>query len=75
MWPRGPASARRREEAGRSSFFSERELGAFQRSFHLPPDATGDEIDAAFRNGVLNVRIAKLQPTPNGSRRVAVRAE
>jgi HSP20 family protein len=45
------------EEAGRTYFFSERECGAFQRSFRLPPDAAGDRIDAAFKNGVLNVRI------------------
>src|SRR6476619_4278955 len=51
------------EEAGRSYFFSEREFGAFQRSFRLPPDAAADRIDAAFRNGVLSVRIPKLQPT------------
>jgi HSP20 family protein len=64
-----------REEAGRTYFFSEREFGAFQRSFRLPPDAAGDEINAAFKNGVLNVTIPRLQPTVNGSRRVAVRTE
>jgi HSP20 family protein len=29
------------EEAGWTYFFSEREYGAFQRSFRLPPDAAG----------------------------------
>jgi HSP20 family protein len=64
------------EEAGRTYFFSEREYGAFQRSFRLPPDAAKDRIDAAFKNGVLNVRIAKLQPAAGGeSMRVPVRSE
>jgi HSP20 family protein len=63
------------EEAGRSYFFSEREYGAFQRSFRLPPDAAADRIDAAFRNGVLSVRIPKLQPTTADSKKIQVRTE
>jgi HSP20 family molecular chaperone IbpA len=36
----------------------------------------GDRIDAAFKNGVLNVRIPKLQPgTLADSRKVQVRTE
>ena len=63
------------EETGRTYFFSEREYGAFQRSFRLPPDAAADRIDAAFKNGVLNIKIPKLQPTVADSRKVLVRAE
>jgi HSP20 family protein len=63
------------QESGRTYFFSEREFGAFQRSFRLPPDAAGDRIDAAFKNGVLNVLIPKLQSTAADSRKIVVRAE
>ena len=63
------------EEVGRTYFFSEREYGAFQRSFRLPPDAAKDRVDAAFKNGVLNIRIAKLQPAAGESQRVQVRTE
>jgi len=63
------------EEAGRTYFFSEREYGAFQRSFRLPPDAAADHIDAMFKNGVLSVRIPKLQPAAADSRKVQVRTE
>jgi len=63
------------EEMGRTYFFSEREYGAFQRSFRLPPDAASDRIDAAFKNGVLCVRIPKLQPTAADSRKVLVRTD
>jgi HSP20 family protein len=63
------------EEAGRTYFFSEREFGAFQRTFRLPPDAAKDRIDASFRNGVLNVKIAKLQPSSGDSQKIPVRAE
>ena len=64
-----------REETGRTYFFSEREYGAFQRTFRLPPDAAGDRVDAAFKNGVLNIKIPKLQPAVADSRKVQVRAE
>jgi len=64
-----------REEVGRTYFFSEREYGAFQRSFRMPPDAVSDRIDAVFKNGVLNVRIPKLQATASDSQRVAIRTE
>lgn len=42
-------------ESDRTYFFSEREYGAFQRSFRLPPDAAADRIDAVFKNGVLKI--------------------
>jgi HSP20 family protein len=63
------------EEMGRTYFFSEREYGAFQRSFCLPPDAAVDRIDALFLNGVLTVRIPKLKPTAGDGRQVQVRTE
>jgi HSP20 family protein len=62
-------------ESGQTYFFSEREYGAFQRSFRLPPDAAGDRIDAVFKNGVLEVRIPKLQPDRGDGRRVSIRTE
>jgi HSP20 family protein len=63
------------EESGRTYFFSEREFGAFQRSFRLPPDAAGDRVEASFRNGILTVTIPKLRPAAGDSRRVVIRTE
>lgn len=48
-----------REKTGRSYFFSEREYGAFQRTFRLPPDADESGVEADFTNGVLAVSIPK----------------
>ena len=48
-----------REEQGRTFFFSEREYGAFQRSFRLPPDADANSVDASFKDGVLSIKIKK----------------
>jgi len=61
------------EETGRDFFFSEREYGAFQRTFRLPPDAASDKIDAEFKDGVLSLRVAKQKPTEIASRKVNIR--
>ena len=64
-----------REEKGRSYFFSEREYGAFERSFKLPPDAAKEGISAEFENGVLQLRVAKAGPPPDRTKRIEVRAK
>jgi HSP20 family protein len=61
------------EEQGENYFFSEREYGAFQRSFRLPPDAKVGDIGADFRNGVLTVTIPKSTPQAEESRKVTIR--
>lgn len=63
------------QELGLTYFFSEREYGAFQRSFRLPPDAAKDRISAVFKNGVLTVKIGKLQPVAGETQKIAVRLE
>ena len=60
------------EVAGRSYFFSEREYGAFQRSFRLPTDAQADKITASFKDGILTVRVPKAGPPPETSRKIKV---
>ena len=64
----------RHEESGRSYFFSEREYGAFQRSFRLPADAQADNISADFKNGILMVKVPKAGPPPDRSKRIKIRA-
>ena len=62
-------------EEGESYFFSEREYGAFQRTFRLPPDARVDAIDASFRDGILKIVIPKMSTATRDARRVAIRTE
>lgn len=62
-------------EQGHTYFFSEREYGAFQRSFRLPPDANEDAIDAGFRDGVLTLKIAKRKPSDTTGRKIKIRQE
>ena len=61
-----------REERGRTYYFSEREYGAFQRSFRLPADAETEAITADFKDGVLTVKVPKAGPPPDRSKRIKV---
>ena len=63
-----------REEKGRTYFFSEREYGAFQRSFRLPADAQAEDIVADFKNGVLSLKVPKLGPPKDRSKRIEIRS-
>lgn len=62
----------RRDEQGRTYFFSERIYGAFQRSFRLPADTDPDKIAADFKDGVLTIRIAKQSEVPDQARKIQV---
>lgn len=64
-----------RQEEGDSYFFSEREYGAFQRSFRLPPDADDAAVNASFRDGVLRVEIAKAGADDDTVTKVPVRVD
>ena len=61
-----------REEKGKTYFFTERTFGAFQRSFRLPPGVESDKITAAFKDGVLSIRVPKSAPVSDAARRVKI---
>lgn len=50
------------EKKGDTWFFSERQYGAFRRSFRLPADADGAAATAHMKDGVLHVKVPKLAP-------------
>lgn len=45
---------------GDTWYFSERQYGAFRRSFRLPQDADATKVDAHMKDGVLRIAIPKL---------------
>ena len=57
---------------GRTYYFSEREYGAFQRTFRLPPDADASRISAEHENGVLTLRVPKQAPKQDGAKRIKI---
>ena len=50
-----------KEEKKEQSRWVERVYGSFHRAFTLPANAAGDRIDASFKDGLLTVRIPKLE--------------
>lgn len=61
-----------REEKGDTWFFSEREFGAFSRTFRLPPDADGDKIKASLKDGVLSIEVPKQSPQATKGKTVKI---
>lgn len=62
-----------REEKGETWYFSERQYGAFSRSFRLPPDADENNVKASLKDGVLTVSVGKRAPdAPEGAKRVPI---
>ena len=63
-----------REKKGRNYFFSERQYGAFQRSFRLPSDADKEKVTADFKDGVLMLKVPKAGELQNGAKRIEIRS-
>jgi HSP20 family protein len=68
---KGEKKAERKQE-GKDYFFTEREYGAFQRSFRLPPDADQAGVAATFADGVLTLRIPKKVAAAAAARKIEV---
>lgn len=62
-----------REERGDTWFFSERQFGAFSRTFRLPGDADGDKIDAKLKDGVLTLSVPKVAPQAPAAKKIRIR--
>lgn len=62
-----------RDAAGRRFHRVERSSGRFMRRIDLPADADRDQIDAAFRNGLLHVSLPRTRNSKSGPIRVKIR--
>ena len=62
-----------REDRGETWHFSEREYGAFRRSFRLPGDADADRAEAHMKDGVLEITVPRRAPEESRGRRIAVK--
>jgi HSP20 family protein len=62
-----------REEQGDTWFFSEREYGAFRRSFRLPGDAVAEKAEAHVADGVLEISVPRKGPEDTKGQKIAVK--
>lgn len=64
-----------REEKEGSYYFSERQYGAFQRSFRLPPDASDGSVEAKFNDGVLTILIGRESAEKVGAKKISINTD
>ena len=62
-----------REEKGDTWYFSERQYGAFRRTFRLPPDALADQAEATMKDGVLEVTIPRHSAQESKAQRIKIK--
>lgn len=61
-----------REDKGDTWYFTERQYGAFRRSFRLPPDADDGKVQAHMKDGVLEITVPRKAPD-GGGRKIEVK--
>lgn len=61
-----------REEKGDTWYFSERQYGAFSRSFRLPSDADEAKVAAAIKDGVLTISVPRKAAVEAAAKRVPI---
>ncbi|RMH44086.1 MAG: Hsp20/alpha crystallin family protein [Alphaproteobacteria bacterium] len=62
-----------REDKGDTWYFSERQYGAFARSFRLPDDVDEDAIKATMKDGVLTITVPRRAPqVEEGGKRIQI---
>ncbi|WPY01857.1 Hsp20/alpha crystallin family protein (plasmid) [Candidatus Trichorickettsia mobilis] len=61
------------ENKERNYFMRERYYGSFQRSLTLPNNTNEDDINATFKDGILNIEISKKQES--STKRIEVKAK
>ena len=62
-----------REDRGDTWYFSERQYGAFRRSFRIPEDAIPEKADAVVKNGVLEISIPRRPAAKEQAKKIAIK--
>jgi len=63
-----------KEEKGERFYRSERSYGSFQRSIPLPEKVQEEEIEATYKNGVLNVNLPKSPGARKGTQKIEIQS-
>jgi HSP20 family protein len=61
-----------KSEKDRTYHLWERSYGEFERTFRFPVDVMEDKITAEFKNGILTVKVPKVEVTPPVSRTIPI---
>jgi HSP20 family protein len=63
-----------KKSENQSAVYSERWHGRFERSLQLGPDVDPNKVNAAFKNGVLTITVAKRPEAQRQVKRIAINA-
>jgi len=63
-----------REEKNKDYFLHERHYGSFERAFRMPEGVDVEQIDAAFKNGVLTVTLPKTAEAQKPEKKIAIKS-
>jgi HSP20 family protein len=65
---------KKEEKVERKDYYRvERAYGSFTRSFRLPADVQADKADARFNQGVLEIRIPKMEESRSKTKKVPIK--
>ena len=62
----------RKDEKDRTFHLWERSYGEFERTFRFPLDVMEDKVAAEFKNGILTVKVPKVEVSPPVSRTIPI---
>lgn len=62
-----------KEDKGKNYYRMERSYGSFRRSLPLPAEVVEDQVEATFKNGVLNIRLPKSPEAQKPGKRITVK--
>jgi HSP20 family protein len=63
-----------KEEKKKDYYLSERQFGAFERSFQVPESVDSEKIEAHFKNGVLSVSLPKKPEAVKAEKKIDIKA-
>jgi HSP20 family protein len=63
-----------KEEKKKDFYISERQFGAFERSFRIPDNVESDKIKAHFKNGVLTISLPKKPSSQKTDKKISISA-
>ena len=61
-----------KEEKKKDFYISERQFGAFERSFRIPDKVESDKIKAHFKNGVLTISLPKKPGAQKTEKKISI---
>ena len=62
-----------KEDKGDTWYFSERQYGAFRRTFRLPSDAAGEDAEAKIKDGVLTIHVPRKSENQGSGKNIEVK--